>query len=105
MTKASLPGHLDSDKEKAKPEHFPKDTGCKRAKKLGYYGLCKDCTFDPCLEEKRAFQIAKKLQRYSAIVDMLRTGKSTKDVAEHFGVCQRTVSRATKEKETKLMSG
>jgi len=105
MVKGSLPGHFEGQEKKADPSHVPKDKGCEKAKELGYYGPCTECTIDPCLEEGGAFWRAKILKRDGIIVDMIQEGKSVKEIAEQLGVSIRTVERTLEGRNPKLMSG
>ena len=100
MTEASLPGRFEGQEEKASkakvsPAH--RDRGCKGAKRLGYDGPCVGCPFPKCLEDGlRGSAKAIQWARDNNMAKAIQSGKSTKEVAEQFGVTQRTVERAVR---------
>jgi len=57
------------------------DTGCKKAKSLGYTGECLDCPFPKCLEETRSsVATSKKTKRNEAIKLAYNAGMSFKEL-------------------------
>lgn len=97
MTKGSLPGHFEDEEEKTNIGHVPEDKGCKKAKKLGYYGPCLECTIEPCLEDVvQGVSKAIRRSRDDKMLKAIRNGQSSKEVAVQFGVSKRTVERAIK---------
>lgn len=97
MIKANLPGRFEGSNDEAPHTLQYKDKGCEKAKRLGYYGPCLDCIFDPCLEDGfRSAQKTKKKTRNDKMLKAIRHGKSVKEIAEEFGICTRTVNRVIK---------
>ena len=76
---------------KAEIIHHP-DTGCKKAKEMGYYGKCLACPFLECLEIA-PLKNPKKGIRDGVIKELLAVGKSKKEVAEELSISVRTVQR------------
>ena len=72
------------------PEEFPyEDKGCE------LFPSCLACPFPHCIdEEPRGRQRRLKEERRHAILRLHRSGKSTGELAQIFGVSQRTIQRA-----------
>ena len=68
-----------------------RDEGCE------VFPACLDCPLPRCLEEEpRARQRLKTVLRSRRMKALRRSGKSVKEIAQLFGVSQRTVQRALK---------
>jgi len=68
------------------------DTGCKKAKLLGYDGPCLECPFEKCWEEQR--MSIKTFERRLRIKELHKQGNSEKEIAKLLGMDWRTVRRA-----------
>jgi len=66
-----------------------RDEGC------GVFPSCLNCPLPRCVEEEsRGHQRLKMKARNRRMAELRRGGKSVKEIAELFGVSQRTVQRA-----------
>ena len=82
--------------EDLKPEftHYP-DTGCDKAKEIGYGGPCLECIILPCLEDVPAgVAHFKKQARDREIIERRKQGESRDELASRFNVTTRTIDRA-----------
>lgn len=76
-----------------------KDSGCQRATDyLGHQSSCLFCPFSKCDLDGKGVGIAtiKKRSRNEEIIQRLRKGENTSDLAIAFGVSQRTIQRVIK---------
>jgi len=74
-----------------------RDEGCE------VFPACLDCPLPRCLEEEpRARQRLKTVLRARRMKVLRRSGKSVKEIAQLFGVSQRTVQRAFSPKKSRL---
>ena len=71
------------------------DTGCSRAKELGYTGTCLECPFPECIEVDLDFSPTrfKRSWRNEEIRRKWKQGESPKDIAKKFDIDMRTVLR------------
>lgn len=78
----------------------PSDTGCDRAKALGYFGRCIECPFPCCMESNgqgKGIQ-TNILQRNAEIIRMRGEKISQVELARRFGLNRRTIQKILKKK-------
>jgi len=93
MVQVNTAGNFEGGETGVKREPRHVDRGCKRARELGYYGLCLECPFPKCLEEPgNSVETARKDIRNREIIKLLRDGKTKKEIAEIFGLSRITVN-------------
>lgn len=76
------------------------DTGCKIATEyLNHQSSCLKCPFDKCIYDepiKNTYQSAyrvKTIKRNQAILDRVKAGVHTKEIAREFSLSERTIQR------------
>ncbi len=74
-----------------------RDEGCE------VFRACLSCPLSRCVEEEpRGQQRLRLAARNKRMVELRRSGKSVRGIAELFGVSRRTVQRALKNKKPKV---
>jgi DNA-binding CsgD family transcriptional regulator len=90
---------IDSELDLLPEETDWRDEGC------ALFASCLRCPLPRCVEEEpRGQQRLRLAMRNQRIVELRRSGKSVKEIADLFGVSQRTVQRALKNKKPKIRS-